>query len=59
MFVIADADAAVICVIFNEEGELSAAIELRPDNCRMEAAASSAMFGDAAASRLELVRGVP
>jgi hypothetical protein len=29
MFVITDADAAAIRAIFNEEGELSAAIELR------------------------------
>jgi hypothetical protein len=29
MFVITEADAAAICAIFDEEGELSAAIELR------------------------------
>ena len=29
MFVITEADAAAICAIFDQEGELSAAIELR------------------------------
>jgi hypothetical protein len=53
MFIIAEADAAAIRAVFDQEGELSAAIELRrlfpgqregagvrPDHRRMDAAAS-------------------
>jgi len=64
MFVVTAADAAAIRAVFDQEGELSAAIEVRrlfpgvtdnakarapcPDHRRMEAAARA---GDAAASR--------
>jgi hypothetical protein len=63
MFLITEADAAAIRAIFSQEGELSAAIELRrrfpgqregagarPDHRRMEAAAVATLLGDPAAS---------
>lgn len=59
MFVVTEADAAAIRDVLDQESELSAAIELRrrfpgvtdnegagvrPDHCRMEAAASPAVL---------------
>jgi hypothetical protein len=64
MFVITDADAAAIRAIFDQEGELSAAIDLRrrfpgiggnskaravcPEHRRVDAAAGTAASGDTA-----------
>jgi hypothetical protein len=72
MFIITEADAAAIRAVFNQEGELSAAIELRrrfpgvTDNAKaracaqsiaVDAAASPVSPGDAAASpRVQLAR---
>jgi len=59
MFIVTEADAAAIRAVFDQEGELSAAIELRrrftrrrvcPEHRRVVAAASSAAPSDAAAS---------
>jgi hypothetical protein len=66
MFLITEADAEAIRAIFSQEGELSAAIELRrrfswghrqregagacPDHRRMEAAAVAIVLGNSAAS---------